>query len=77
MDDSEAVAVLSNFVLQCGETMPPSEHSAAVETLIPHCHRSSRLLHLLGIENESPPSTNAANKNNPTENEVSLPLRFD
>ena len=76
VDDSEAAAVLSNFVLQCGETMPPSEESAAVETLTPHCRRSSCFLHLLGIPNESPPPTNASNKNNPTQNEVSLPLRF-
>ena len=77
VDDSEAAAVLSNFVLQCGETMPPSEESAAVESLTPHCRRSSRFLHLLEIENEPPPCTNATNMKNPTENEVSLPPRFD
>ena len=76
VDDSEAATVLSNLVLQCGETMPRSEESAALETLMPQCRRSSRFLHLLGIPNESPPSTNAANKNNPTQNEVSTPLRF-
>ena len=77
VDDSEAAAMLSNFVLQCGETMPSTKQSIVVKTQGPHCRRSARLLHLLGIENDSPPSTNATNKNNPTANEVGLPLQFD
>lgn len=77
VDDSEAAAVLTNFVLQCGETMPDTKQSTLVTTQHPHCRRSSRLLHLLGIDNDSPPSTNATNKNNPTANSVSIPSQFD
>jgi hypothetical protein len=77
VDDSEAIAVLTNFVLQCGESMPDTKQSTLVKTQHPHCRHNSRLLHLLGIDNDSPPSTNATNKNNPIANLVSLPLQFD
>ena len=74
VDDSEAAPVLSNFVLHCGETMPPTKQSILVRTQHPHCRRSSRLLHLLGIEKDTPPSTSQTNKNNTIAIEVSVTL---
>jgi hypothetical protein len=77
VDDSEAAAVLTNFVLQCGESMPDTKQTLVVKSPHRHCRRSSRLLHLLGIQNDQPPCTNAPNNDNPTSNSVSLPSQFD
>ena len=59
-DDFEAVAMLSNLVLQCGDknaTMPTGKQNIVLATRRAHCHCNSRLLHLVGSENYTPRTT--------------------
>ena len=69
-DDSEAAAVLSTLVVRYGDknAQPPSTIVATQRT---NCRRSSRLNHLEGTSNYTPPTTSESVAPTPIAKKVS------
>ena len=75
-DDSEAAAVLSTLVFECGEKkamMPPKKPNTVERTQRAHRRRRSRLLNLFGSQDFAAPTPPSSYALNSLSNEVNLP----
>ena len=74
--DSEAAAVLTNFVQQCGDSntnSPSTQEDALMPIQGPRCRRISRMLEQGASENDTPATASQTLVHNPTPEQVIFP----